>query len=161
MAVIRPLKTDDFAAALRLNNAAVPHVNELTAADLAALADAAVTAHVGERDGTVVALLIALAPGAAYASPNYRWFCGRYDDFVYVDRIVIDTAARGSGLGRSLYEDLARRSAGQAARILCEVNEEPPNPGSLAFHKTMGFAEVGRQDLPDQGKRVVMLAKEL
>jgi hypothetical protein len=161
MAVIRPLKSADFEAALRLNNGAVPHVNELNKAELSDLADEAAVAHVGERDGAIVALLIALRPGAAYGSLNYGWFSQHYDDFLYVDRIVIDGAARGSGLGRTLYEDLIRRSAGQTARIVCEVNEEPPNPGSLAFHQAMGFTAVGRQHWPQQGKRVVMLAKDL
>lgn len=161
MAVIRPLISDDFEAALRLNNAAVPHVNELDTANLADLAEEAAVAHVGEQNGAIVALLIALGPGAAYGSLNYGWFSERYDDFLYIDRIVIDGAARGGGLGRTLYEDLVRRVAGQTARIVCEVNEDPPNPGSLAFHTAMGFTPVGLQHWPQQGKRVVMLAKGL
>lgn len=30
--------------------------------------------------------------------------------------------------------------------MTAEVNVEPPNPVSTAFHTSMGFAEVGRQD---------------
>jgi predicted GNAT superfamily acetyltransferase len=28
--------------------------------------------------------------------------------------------------------------------LCCEVNVEPPNPGSLRFHERIGFAEVGQ-----------------
>jgi predicted GNAT superfamily acetyltransferase len=40
-----------------------------------------------------------------------------------------------------------------------EVNLVPPNPGSLAFHRGRGYAEVGR--LGDEEHRVAMLTKDL
>jgi predicted GNAT superfamily acetyltransferase len=40
-----------------------------------------------------------------------------------------------------------------------EVNLQPPNPGSLAFHTGRGYAEVGR--LGDEDHTVVLLTKEL
>ena len=46
-----------------------------------------------------------------------------------------------------------------AGRLALEVNAEPPNPASLAFHAARGFAEVGRLGGP--GKAVAMLAKDL
>jgi predicted GNAT superfamily acetyltransferase len=36
---------------------------------------------------------------------------------------------------------------------VCEVNAEPPNPASDAFHAAMGFAEVGSATLGG-GKQV-------
>jgi predicted GNAT superfamily acetyltransferase len=40
-----------------------------------------------------------------------------------------------------------------------EVNVEPPNPASLAFHAARGYVEVGRR--VDGGKAVSLLAKDL
>jgi len=40
------------------------------------------------------------------------------------------------------------------------VNVEPPNPGSLRFHQSIGFIEVG-QLAPTRDKRVCLLIKEL
>ncbi len=95
--------------------------------------------------GHVDALLIGLEQGSDYASPNYRWFEQRFDRFAYVDRVVVAPAARGTGLARRLYEDFfaAAREAGHA-RVCCEVNYDPPNPTSDAFHARMDFEEIGR-----------------
>jgi predicted GNAT superfamily acetyltransferase len=41
------------------------------------------------------------------------------------------------------------------------VNYEPPNPASEAFHTRLGFVEVGRATLPDRGKSVRYLKRDL
>ncbi len=124
---------------LALNNAFAQELSFLTpakAAHLVGMAFAAV--HVGAAD----ALLLAFDQDAAYDNPNFAWFKARYSRFVYVDRIVVAPAARGRGLAKALYRDLFRRAAGHE-RVVCEVNADPPNPVSDAFHAALGFAEVG------------------
>jgi predicted GNAT superfamily acetyltransferase len=49
------------------------------------------------RIGNIDAFLLALDQDADYDSPNFRWFSARYPRFVYVDRIVVASAARGRG----------------------------------------------------------------
>jgi predicted GNAT superfamily acetyltransferase len=104
-----------------------------------------------------------MPPGLAYASENYVYFSARARelgrDFVYVDRIVLAPALQSRGLGPRLYAavfDEARRVG--APEVLCEVNVEPPNPGSLAFHTRLGFVEVGRQQTHGGENVVVLLA---
>ena len=101
-------------------------------------------------DGTLLGFVIVLAPGADYSSPNYRYFEQRYRNHRYVDRIAVTDSARGRGIGRELYDAVFAhtRDAG-APMVTCEVNVEPPNPTSSAFHRTLGFREVGRQDTYD------------
>jgi predicted GNAT superfamily acetyltransferase len=108
------------------------------------------------------AFLIALAGRAPEVAPNYRWFAARFDRFVYIDRVVVAERARKRGLGKLLYCDLmeAARSAGHT-RVCCEVNVEPPNPGSDAFHARLEFEEIGRAFLPDRGKMVRYLTRAL
>jgi hypothetical protein len=53
-----------------------------------------------------------------------------------------------------------RARAAGAAAIALEVNVDPPNAPSLAFHARHGFGEVGRQDTP-YGIVVSMQRKEL
>ena len=86
----------------------------------------------------------------------------RYPRFVYVDRIVVAPSARGRGLARQLYDTLIGK-AGVAGhqRIVCEVNLDPPNPGSDRFHAALGFAEVGSASIHGGTKRVRYLAREL
>ncbi|NVJ98680.1 MAG: GNAT family N-acetyltransferase [Alphaproteobacteria bacterium] len=107
------------------------------------------------------AFLIAFDEKAQYDSPNFLWFRERYPSFAYIDRVITAEAARGKGYARTLYEDLfaTARKAGKPA-ITCEVNIDPPNPGSDAFHARMGFVEVGNAILKN-GKMVRYMAKRL
>ena len=58
--------------------------------------------------------------------------------------MVVDPACRGRGLARHLYAALfARAVEAGHDRVVCEVNQVPPNPGSDAFHAALGFAPVG------------------
>ena len=153
---LRPAERDWFRA---LNNAAVPHVNHLEPADLDALLAQAALAQVAELDGAPAAGMIVFAPGAAYTSANYRWFEARYSDFLYVDRVVVAPEARGRGLGRALYAATIAAARAHGGRVAVEVNEEPPNPGSRAFHERLGFQQVASVTHgPD--KRVAMLLRE-
>ena len=44
--------------------------------------------------------------------------------------------------------------------MVCEVNAEPPNPASDAFHAALGFTEVGQATL-NRGKVVRYFARLL
>jgi predicted GNAT superfamily acetyltransferase len=167
-AVLRPLTDSDLPRLLELNHAAVPAVNDVDAGELRALLGAATLAvgavRVGHPDAAagddLVGFVIALAPGADYASENYRWFGGRGSRFLYVDRIVVGEGARGAGVGVLLYDAVfeAARASG-AVEVDCEVNVEPPNPGSMRFHSRLGFAEVGRQSTKNGTVEVALLAR--
>jgi predicted GNAT superfamily acetyltransferase len=86
----------------------------------------------------------------------------RYRRFVYVDRVVVAPAVRGRGYARLLYADLFDR-AGRAGHdiVVCEVNSDPPNPASDAFHAAQGFAEVGRAAIHQGSKTVRYLARAI
>jgi predicted GNAT superfamily acetyltransferase len=156
------LTPDDSVLVLAMNNAAVPNVNHAEPDELTELIGmSGLTAALADGD-TVLGFVLTLPPGVGYGSDNYRWFSERYDEFVYVDRIVVGEEARNRGLGAELYK-LVFAHAGQNGipRVLCEVNLDPPNPGSLRFHKRLGFTEVGEHVSRNSGHRVRMLAKEL
>ena len=159
---LRPGREDDTPALLMMNEAEVPAVSPMTAESFAALKAEAESLTVVARGDEVGGFLLAFAPGAAYASANYQWFCARYQRFSYVDRIVVAPAARGYGIGQRLYE-LLERHARELGRdmLCCEVNVRPMNAGSLRFHKRHGFHEVGQQDTDGGTKRVSMLALPL
>jgi predicted GNAT superfamily acetyltransferase len=158
MTSLRSVMAADLPTLLELNNAAVPAVNALDLAQLTDLVDLSAAALTVDN---VECLLVALRPGLVYASANYRWFCERYSDFLYVDRIVVGPDARDAGLGTLVYaevEDCARRL--RAPRITCEVNVVPPNPGSQRFHGRLGFTSVGRLR-GEGGKEVDLMEKTL
>ncbi|WFU19864.1 GNAT family N-acetyltransferase [Bradyrhizobium sp. CB3481] len=101
------------------------------------------------------AFLLAFEQADDYDGIHFKWFRSRYGRFLYVDRVVVAEEERGRGLGRTLYADLFTR-AGQLGhdRIVCEINMQPPNPGSDRFHAAQGFCEVGRATLDDGAKTV-------
>lgn len=155
------LKPADAGAILAINNAAVPNVNEVTEAELAALIEMSGLTVALKDGGTLLGFALTLLPGAGYASENYHFFSERYDRFVYVDRIVVAEHARDRGIGARLYDLIGEYAAERGIpRVLCEVNLEPPNPGSLRFHKRIGFVEVGQQRTKGGTYLVSLLAKE-
>jgi predicted GNAT superfamily acetyltransferase len=129
-------------ALLALNNA---HATELSwvepARFQALIRQAYFAARLGEADG----FMLAFDHRAEHDSPNYRWFRARYPRFVYVDRVVVDPAMRGRGFARSLYAAVMERARADGHTLIaCEVNLDPPNPASDAFHGALGFTEAGR-----------------
>jgi predicted GNAT superfamily acetyltransferase len=154
---LRPYDESDLAAMLALNNAHAKELGPLTMDSLGRLLGTAMHVRIaGAMDG----FLIALDERAEYDSPNFLWFKARYPRFAYIDRVVIAEAARGRGLARRLYEDLFATASGHS-HVFCEVNYDPPNPGSDAFHAAMGFSEIGRATLADRGKSVRYLSRTL
>ena len=107
-----------------------------------------------DRTGAFAGFCLTMAPGADYESLNYQWFSSRYEEFTYLDRIVVSSASRNEGLGAALYAELELRIAGTPRWLLCEVNVKPLNEGSLRFHRRIGFTEVGQQDTEGGTKRV-------
>ncbi len=112
--------------------------------------------------GDVDAALIAFDQDSPYDGLHFAWFRARYKRFVYVDRLVVAPAARGQGFARALYADLfaVAVSAGHTLAT-CEVNIDPPNPASLAFHAQVGFLPVGEASWREKGKTVRYLARAL
>jgi hypothetical protein len=108
------------------------------------------------------AFLIAFDQNANYDSANFLWFRNRFLKFVYIDRVVTASAVRGRGHGAALYEALFREARGAGHTLaVCEVNEQPPNPASDAFHTRLGFVQAGSAELPAGGKTVRYFIKEL
>lgn len=151
--------TLDLTRILALNNAHAVELSWLEPARLSALIDQAFFVRsVGDAE----AFLLAFDQDARYGSPNFLWFRDRYDRYVYVDRIVVAPAARGRGHAGRLYRELFAEAHRKGhVRIVCEVNSDPPNPASDAFHAALGFGEVGAATLPGGAKTVRYLERPL
>lgn len=141
--------------ALALNAQVAHWTSPLDMSRLGALLGWAAAAPAVVSNGQLEGFLLGFGPGSGYDSPNYRWFAARLATFAYVDRVVVAPFAQGRGLARALYAEFAARLPGP---LVCEVNSEPPNPGSDAFHARLGFSEMGRARL-GPGKAVRYLAR--
>ena len=142
-------------------------LNNEHAAELSWLEDERLSFLLGEafyarRIGDLEAFIMTFDQEANYDSPNFLWFRERYERFIYVDRVVVAAHARGRGHARRLYQDLFEHAerAGHTL-VTCEVNADPPNPASDAFHAALGFTEVGDAVIHGGKKAVRYYVKQI
>lgn len=144
--IIRPACEKDYDFILKTNLDNVEVLSPMDRAKMLSLSEMSELFLVAEIDGRQAAFLMAFREGVGYQSENYRWFCAKYEKFLYVDRIAIAEPYRHRGIGRKLYETVfehARQS--KVPFLTCEIDTIPYNAISLNFHKQLGFHEVGTQ----------------
>ena len=151
----------NYESILVLNELAVPHVNSISMETLRHLHSQSISLGVAHVDNQVVGYLLALDQNSKYNSLNFQWFVNKYPTFTYVDRIVVSSDFRRRGLAEALYAHLLGKIPPTCPVLTCEVNTKPENPGSMAFHATLGFEAVGEQSTEQGAKSVCMLAKAL
>ena len=156
---IRDARSDDLDAVLSLNEAVVPAVNSITLDEMRWFAGNAAYFRVAADDARIAAFLIGLRPGIDYESPNYRWFCKRYEDFGYIDRVAVDPGVRRSGLASKLYDDFRESLPGSVKVMTCEVNIRPPNESSMRFHERYGFERIATQQTEGGSKEVALMVR--
>ena len=158
---IADISQDDLEEVWHLNDESVPHVSRIDRNEMAWFAEHAQYFRVVRREADLAGFLIGLRPGLAYASPNYRWFSERYQDFGYIDRVAVAPSARRLGVATLLYKDFAAALDDGAAVMTCEVNIRPANESSMRYHRQFGFAEVGTQQTEGGKKKVALMEMRL
>ena len=159
--IIRDVRDADLDAVLVLNQSEVPHVGSIDAQRLRWYADNANYFRVAVSGDELGAYLVGFRPGTGYTSPNYRWFCERYEEFAYVDRVAVASSARRTGIATGLYDDFAAAMPPSVPVMTCEVNVRPPNKSSMEFHRRLGFEQVGSLASDSGDKEVALLLKHL
>ena len=161
MSTVRKTNREDFSAIRSLNDAVVTLTSPMDESRITSLYAMSCYHRVVEEDGIVSAFLLVFGAGSGYDSPHYQWFDERYNNYAYVDRIVVHRRAQGRGLGRRLYEDLFAWAAQRRLdKIVCEYNAAPVNDVSRKFHQALGFREISTEQL-GAGKQVSMQLKPL
>jgi len=145
------LTPEQFDRVLNLNNLHAKETSFLEAADLTRLIERSyLTKSIGELD----AFLISISHKSPHDGINYSWFKRRFERFAYIDRVVTAEHARGKGHAKALYLALMEKAkADNIPMVCCEINHQPPNPGSVAFHEKLGFEMIDTAAL-DETKTV-------
>lgn len=156
--VIRPLRESDLTDVFAINALNVPAVGEESEGTLRSIMAISEVALGVVEDQSLVGFALVLPPGTSYDSPNYRYFCERFDDFGYLDRVAFLPSHQGRGFGAALYREIERRVTRRL--ITLEVNVIPPNEGSMRFHLREGFREVEQLETRP-GKVVSLMVKHL
>lgn len=151
--LIGDITAEHYDTILRLNKEFVHWTAPMDASELAfVMSHIDYARHINGGAG----ILIGYAHDCAYPEhENLNWLRQQLTNFFYIDRIIIDTAAQGRGLGQKLYADVAdfARSCGHS-HLACEVNTLPDNPNSHRFHLRFGFEPIGDQYFPNYKKSV-------
>jgi predicted GNAT superfamily acetyltransferase len=140
---LRELSPPDYPSVLAMNSASESMLSPLDYARLAWIVAMQHRSLVAVADQTVVAFALTLPPATAYDSRNYEWFAANLEEFLYVDRVVVDSVARRQGIASLIYDQMETFAA-PFRSIVCDVNVIPQNTGSLAFHSRRGYDEIGR-----------------
>jgi predicted GNAT superfamily acetyltransferase len=154
---LRPITPADHADVLALNERNVELLAPMSQERLLELLAPATWAHVIDVGGAFAGFVLAYTTGAAYDGENFAWFSERYPELAYLDRIVLHEDFRRRGLGGRVYDEV--EGATTAPVLTLEVNLDPPNDASLAFHRARGYEEVGQRE--SFGHTVSLMAKRL
>lgn len=157
--ILRDTTAGDFDAIFVINAEALPGVAELTLDNFEHLIRACAVFRLLEVAEGVAGYLCAMDRSAAYDGEEFQWFRKHLrEPFLYIDQVAIALPYRGKGLGRTLYDDLECHAYRNGIdTLVCEVNHEPANVASQAFHRQRGFSELGRMNT--RGVIVSLLAK--
>lgn len=160
--MIRNASKKDYGEILRLNQKDVEMLSPLDENLLCEMDELSEVFNVIEMEGKVVAFIMAFKEGCEYWSDNYRWFEDNYNNFIYIDRIVIDENFRKQGLAQKLYENIFEYSLKNEYGLVCaEIDIDPEyNYSSMKFHEKMGFREIGKR-LSKQTITVSLQIKEM
>ncbi|TIC87433.1 GNAT family N-acetyltransferase [Nocardioides sp. GY 10113] len=134
--MIREIAQHDHDQVIDLNQGALHAVSPLDHEGLSLLLKMSDQAYVADRAGDVAGFVITLPPDATYDSSRFRWFAERYEDFVYLDRVIVSPDHQRQGVGSELYDQLPTD-----VPVGLEVYSD--NDKSLAFHAEQGFRAVG------------------
>jgi len=156
--LLQPLRHDDHDDVLALNERH-QHLTAPLDADRLLHLDSVGTVEVIRDEGRFAGFVVTMAGDADYDSGNFGWFAERYDSFCYLDRIVVHEDFRRRGLAGRVYDEVEARVGRTAPLLALDVNSDPPNVESLAFHAARGFEQVGEREFRDH--RVALLVKRL
>lgn len=160
---MRIMAPTDVPAVTALNNAATPAMSPLTEDEMAALLERCNVALVASnRERRIIAFVLSMGMGQDYESENYRYFENQGLRHQYVDRVVVDPSAKGTGIGRALYESVFEHARQTGANeVTSEVRLGDEYDGSMAFHERLGFRRVAEQDTHGGSLRVALLARSV
>lgn len=160
---IRPLSPSDWDEVLRINSECQPGVAHLDRTELERLIGLK-NEHLGMEgpDGRLVGYLLAFPSDTPYDGEEFFILTKTsIGPFIYVDQVAVDTAMRRKGAGSRLYQAIESAAQRRGVRTLsCEINLNPPNPGSLAFHRSRGFKQTSVMETQD-GRTVTLMSKSL
>jgi len=155
---LRECTIADVSTMWEINEQGLPGTGKVTEKEISHLMEISEVCIGAFHEESLVGFVICLLPKRNYGSSNYSWFNERYEKFIYVDRIAVDTQFRDRGIGSKLYQRVIQYSNENSIPITAEVSLDPPNPGSDRFHIRHSFNSVG--EFHQENKSVTMYIRD-
>lgn len=150
----------DLPQLLRVNASSRPNVAMLDLEELDRLLMLEAVVLIADCMGAFAGYLIAFSDQAPYDGEEFR-YCQMHIQlpFFYIDQVAVSPDYRLLGAARTLYNAAFVHPALSSSLVqCCEVNIDPPNPESMAFHTSMGFERLTSLRVQD-GRTVALLVK--
>lgn len=158
---IEKVSKKDLLEIIRINECAIPAVNSVTESEFNWFYENALYFKKVLNLDEIVGFLLVLPKNLNYKSINYQWFSTHYQNFAYIDRIVVIKNYKKKGIGKALYSDLEKSLDQSIQLIACEFNLKPANEESKNFHQKLNYKSVGKQFTENNRKQVSLMIKRL
>jgi uncharacterized protein len=142
---------------LEINNAAVPDIGALNPVKAQWLVEHLMMPGLVLLDGQAAGIIVVLSDSCGYDSDYYRWFTDRYENFLYIDRIVVAAWARRQGVAKRIYQAVEQTAQEHTLAIVADVYSDPPNMASLNLHRAMGYEVIGTAYMANQKRPLLNL----
>ena len=147
LSLTKPPSENEIKEMHTINQENIPEVGDLSELeDFRARVNWSENIFVYKYEDVIKAFVLCMREGQDYKSPNYEYISDRFNKFLYVDRIAVQEQFRRKGIAEKIYSTVIDKGRENNLDILCEVNTRPSNEPSMAFHKKMGFEEIGTND---------------
>lgn len=101
--------------------------------------------------GRLIAFAQGMSSGQGLDHFSYQWFSMRFEEFVFIDRIMVDNAYRRQGRGTELLQACVEKAQAQSkALMVCHVHDRPSNKIGHLFAQSMGFTAIESVMLPSR-----------
>ena len=157
----RDMTLADADAVISLNEAVKAVTSPMDVSDFTKLFELSTLRLMVDVDDDAVGFVFAMTQGRPYENVNYRWFAERYSSLLYIDRVVVSATCRGMGIGSGLYSRILETAETLHVKNVCaEMDLDPPNLQSLAFHANFGFEQIGTT-IHRTGKQLSMQSRSV
>lgn len=138
-------------SAWRLNQKACPAALQMSEGDFAQRYDACDLRLQEIHRERLQAFALGMTSRNPQADFSLQWFLTRFEDFLFLERIVVEPSLRRSGFGSGLLERAVQwsREAGLTS-LGCQVHDRPVNRDAHAFVLARGFTAIESVMLPSR-----------
>ena len=135
----------------QLHEKAAGEALTITASGFTDLASASDLDEVRIEGKVLSAFTLAISAGQALDHFPYQWCMTRFENFVFLDRVVVDACHRRSGIGSAMFASLLNKAKAQQSEMLvCQVHDRPANKVGHQFVQSLGFTPIESVMLPSR-----------